>query len=149
MSASSPFLQRGSRRGGPSISLSAYASSPQACGDWPSASQRLGLSLHSLPAHSGLHIHYVQGLVYGLATGHIPGPWLPGPGPGGASRLVGSRTPHVTRGCVPRPSWADTKQPPDRIGQTLGSTWRGGASRGYESLGNETTTERPVFQPWG
>ena len=69
--------------------------------------------------------------------------------PGGASRLVGSRTPHVTRGCVPRPSWAGTKQPPDCIGQTLGSTWRGGASRGYESLGNETTTARPVFQPWG
>ena len=38
---------------------------------------------------------------------------------------------------------------PDCIGQTLGSTWRGGASRGYESLGNETTTARPVFQPWG
>ena len=39
--------------------------------------------------------------------------------------MVGSRTPHVTRGCVPRPSWAGTKQPPDCIGQTLGSTWRG------------------------
>ena len=70
---------------------------------------------------------------------------------GGARRLIGSRTPDVSRarGCVPRPSWAGTKQPPDCIGQTLGSTWRGGASRGYESLGNETTTARPVFQPWG
>ena len=57
--------------------------------------------------------------------------------------------PPMSPGCVPRPSWAGTKQPPDCIGQTLGSTWRGGASRGYESLGNETTTARPVFQPLG
>ena len=44
--------------------------------------------------------------------------------------MVGSRTPHVPRGCVPRPSWAGTvtKQPPDCIGQTLGSTWRRGVA---------------------
>ena len=69
------ILQRRPR--GPSIRLSAYASS--SCGDWPSASQRLGLSLP--PAH--LHIHFVQGLtrICGLAIGHIPGPWLARPGP--------------------------------------------------------------------
>ena len=69
-----PFLHWQRRSRGPLISLSAYASSSS--GDWPSASQRLDLSLPPTPAH--LHTRFVQGLVCGLAIGHIG---LPGPGP--------------------------------------------------------------------
>ena len=64
-----PFLHWQRRSRGPLISLSAYASS--SCGDWPSASQRLDLSLPSPPAHPCAY--FVQGV--GKRLCHWPLAW--------------------------------------------------------------------------